>query len=237
MKVKIIFDKAAENNKLHTGWGVSFLINERILFDAGENGSWLAKNMKTVSINRAEIDSVVISHDHWDHTGGLQEILKTKKRIRVYGCPNFSNEFKKKTKQFGAEFIETGNFAEIAKDIFVTGEISGEYKGEYMPEQALVIRTVNGLTIITGCAHPGIVKIVKTVKGHFPKEKIYFVFGGFHLLNEDTNIIKLIIKEFRKLNIEKVGPTHCSGSEAEELFEKEYRDNFVSILVGKTLEI
>jgi len=56
MRVKILFDKDTQNKKLHTGWGVSFLVNDKVLFDTGENGSWLIRNMNTlrVDINRIE---------------------------------------------------------------------------------------------------------------------------------------------------------------------------------------
>ena len=237
MKVKILFDKNTKSKKLYTGWGVSFLIDEKILFDTGENGSWLLKNIKSLNLNINKIETVVISHDHWDHTGGLWELLKEKEGLTVYACPNFSLGFKDKVKRLKGKLIEIENVTEIAKDIFITGEIAGEYKGEYMPEEALVVRTKKGLTIITGCSHPGIVKMVEKIKRDFPDEEIYLVFGGFHLIDEDKRIIGVIVETFKKMKVKKAGPTHCSGYEAEELFKEEYGDDFTHIVVGEALEI
>ena len=237
MKVKILFDKFTPDKKLHIGWGVSFLIDDKILFDTGEKGPWLIENMNNLGVNIAGIEAVVISHDHWDHRGGLWDILKQRNGIKVYICPNFSKEFKEKTKEFKGELIESDKLIEVSKDIFITGEIPGAYHGKYMPEQAGVLKTENGITVITGCAHPGILKIVEKVKVKFPGERIYFVLGGFHLMELDKRGIEIVVERFKEMEIKRVGPTHCSGPEAERLFKKEYGDNFTHIIVGETLEI
>ncbi|MBN2119800.1 MAG: MBL fold metallo-hydrolase [Candidatus Omnitrophica bacterium] len=237
MKVKILFDKDNKNKKLHVGWGVSFLVDGKILFDTGENGFWLLENMRILNADSASIEAVVISHDHWDHTGGLWELLRKKEGLLVYGCPNFSLEFKEKVKRLKGKLIEAKKVTEIAKDIFVSGEIEGKYKGEYMPEEALVVKTDKGVSIITGCAHPGIVKILKTVKGNFPKESIYTVLGGFHLVDKDKREVELIVDEFIRLGVEKTAPTHCSGYEAQEIFKNKYRKDFISVNVGEIIEV
>ena len=102
MQVKILFDKIAINNNLHTGWGISYSIDNRILFDTGENGKFLIDNMKQFGLSIDSLESIAISHDHWDHTGGLWEVLK-RKTFKVYGCKNFSSEFKKRVEDFGSK--------------------------------------------------------------------------------------------------------------------------------------
>jgi 7,8-dihydropterin-6-yl-methyl-4-(beta-D-ribofuranosyl)aminobenzene 5'-phosphate synthase len=236
MKIKVLFDKLSLDKKLQTGWGVSFLVDDKILFDTGEKGQWLIKNMRLMNIDLKNIESVVISHDHLDHTGGLWDLLDKKNTLKVYSCPGFSKEFKERVKAKGAELAATNRFTEIAKGIFITGEIQGTYKGKYMPEQAIALKTKKGFSIITGCAHPGIFKIVEKVKAQFSDDKIHLVLGGFHLRNSDKRAIEIVAENFKKIGVIKAGPTHCSGDMAEDIFKKYYKKNFVSIRVGQEIE-
>lgn len=237
MKIKIIFDKETKSKSLHTGWGVSFLIGEKILFDTGERGDWLIENMKSLKVDIDKIKTVVISHDHWDHTGGLWDLLEKKKGLIVYACPNFSPEFKKKVVGLKGKLMETKKVAEIERDIFVTGEIEGEYGGQYMPEQALALKTKNGLTLVTGCAHPGVLKIVTKIRDRFVSDPVYFVFGGFHLTGQDKRAIEIVTEGFKQRGVQKAGPTHCSGTEAEKIFKDKYGKDFIPINVGETLDV
>jgi len=237
MRIKVLFDKGALDKKLNTGWGVSFLVDDKILFDTGEKGEWLLGNMRSLGIDITKIEAVVISHDHWDHTGGLWDILKERKSLKVYSCPGFSKEFKDKAKEAQAELIEADRLTEISQNIFITGEIPGGYHGKYMPEQAIVLKTKNGLTVITGCAHPGILKMVNKVKAKFPNEPVYFVLGGFHLKESDKRAIEIVVENFKEIGIIKAGPTHCSGEVAEVIFKKYYKGNFIPIKVGQEMEI
>jgi len=237
MRIKILFDKTAVDKNIHTGWGIAFLVDDKILFDTGEKGDWLLKNIRTLGVNMGKVEAVVISHDHWDHTGGLWEILKEKKELKVYCCPGFSKELKDKVKQAHAELFEATKFTEVSQNIYCTGEIPGAYHGKYMPEQAAVLKTDNGLTIMTGCAHPGILKIVEKVKNMYPQERLYCVLGGFHLMESDRRAIEIVVENFRKMNVMKVGPTHCSGEEAEGIFRKSYKDNCMPIKAGQEIEV
>ncbi len=237
MKVQVLFNNEAISGDLSAGWGFSCLVNKYILFDTGESEKYLFKNMKNMGIDISDIEAVVISHNHWDHTGGLWELLNAKRGLKVYACPNFSREFNNKVKELKGELVTADKFTKVAKDIYTTGEIQGEYKGQDMPEQALVVKTKNGITAITGCAHPGIIKIVEKIKSESPSEQFYLVFGGFHLMNKDKRTISTIVDTFKELGIKKVGPTHCSGKEAERIFEEKYQDNFISVKAGQILDI
>jgi len=236
MEIKVVFDKKAVNKRLHTGWGLSLLVDNKILFDTGENGDWLLKNMGAMGINPDDIQSIVISHNHWDHTGGLQALLKAKKeKTPVYICHGFSGEVKEMIISCGGYPVEVKKWQEIDKNVYTTGEIKGTYKSSPMPEQAVVLKTENGLTVVTGCAHPGILEIVALVKKHFPKEQLFFVLGGFHLLEKEARVIEFIVNDFKAMKVEKTGPCHCSGPEAEKIFAREYGEKFISVKTGESI--
>ncbi|MBN1872408.1 MAG: MBL fold metallo-hydrolase [Candidatus Omnitrophica bacterium] len=237
MKVQILFDNEAAASQLSVGWGLSCLVDGRVLFDTGESDSFLFNNIDAMNVDVSKIKTVVISHDHWDHWGGLWGLLGKRKGMDVYGCPGFGDEFKDKVKRLRANLKELSILTKIDDNIFSSGEIPGEYGGRPMPEQALVLTSPKGLTIITGCAHPGIVKMVKEVKLSFPEKNIYAVLGGFHLMDKDRDHIAGVTKAFRDMKVKKAGPTHCSGKEAEAFFKDTYKEDFIAVKSGVTLEV
>jgi 7,8-dihydropterin-6-yl-methyl-4-(beta-D-ribofuranosyl)aminobenzene 5'-phosphate synthase len=130
-----------------------------------------------------------------------------------------------------AKLIEVKNEQKVFENVYTTGLIKNN-----PDEQSLVIKTEKGLVIITGCAHPGIVNIIKKAK-ELAKENVYLVLGGFHLFGADDAEIEKIIGNFRDLGVKKVAPCHCTGDKAISLFEKEYKENFVKVGVGKIIEV
>ena len=237
MKIKIIFDNEVLNSKFSIGWGFSCLVGEDLLFDTGESAESLLNNMRQLDINLSKIKDIVISHDHWDHTGGLWKILEKNKSVRVWGCPGFSRNFKNRVKSQKINLIEAKNLMQIRENIFTTGEIQGKYHLEDISEQSLVVKTSKGLVVITGCSHPGIVKILEQVRNYFPQDNFYLVFGGFHLLHKDLREVEMIVSRFKEMKVQLVGPTHCTGLQAKELFKKMYKNNFLSIKAGKIIEL
>ncbi|MCK5706832.1 MAG: MBL fold metallo-hydrolase [Candidatus Aureabacteria bacterium] len=237
MNIKILYDNSTLDDELFYGWGFSCLINDNILFDTGENGENLLSNMNKMKVDILNIEKVVISHDHWDHTGGLWELLKNTKDLDVYGCPGFSSVFKKRVAVDNGRFIENSDLKKISDNMYLTEKMYGIHKFMPIEEQALIIITEKGITVITGCAHPGILKILEIVKKRFPEENIHCVLGGFHLTEHKKSSIENIAKQFRKMNIQKAAPCHCSGEETKEIFKNNFGNDFIDVNVGEEIEI
>ncbi len=230
----IIYDNNECENKLKSDWGFSCFVNfkgKTILFDTGGNSLILLENMEKLRLNPKKINTIVLSHIHGDHTGGLHGILEINSNVTVYALKSFPKDFKEEIKSHGSEIIDVNKSIKICSCVYSTGEL-----GFWVREQGLIIKTKKGLIIITGCAHPGILNIIKKSKEIFDNE-IYLVLGGFHLIGKSELEIKNIINNFKRFNVEKVMPCHCSGNKARDLFKEEYKNNFTPCGVGKVIKI
>jgi len=229
-----LYDNYQHDPDLKTGWGFSCLVKaggNNILFDTGADSPTLLDNMKKLEIDPKDINMIVLSHIHGDHTGGLLGILEMNSELTLYLPKSFPNDFKKGVESYKAKVVEVGDPMVISEGVSTTGEL-----GTWIKEQSLIVKTTKGLVVITGCAHPGIVDILREVK-NITGEDIYLVLGGFHLSGAGDSELNKIVNSFRELGVKKVAPCHCSGDRTRELFKEEYKEDFISNGVGKIIEI
>jgi len=232
LNITVSYDNNPYRKRLTTAWGFSCVIRgteKTILFDTGGDGSILLTNLEELGINPKEIDLVVLSHIHGDHVGGLSSFLEKNPQVVVYLPKSFPKGFKDGVKEYGAKVVEVQGPLKICQGVYSTGE-----QGTWIREQSLIIHTEKGSIVITGCAHPGIVKIVDKAKDLL-KGDVLLVMGGFHLGGESRGEIENIISGFRKLGVSYVGPCHCSGDTARQLFKEEYGENFIDVGVGRVI--
>ena len=237
MRIKILAVGSSKWDRFIRRWGVSFLIGEDVLFDTFGDPGVLLNNMRKLNIDTAKIKHIVLSHDDWDHISGLWYLIQDRQDITVYICPGFNQEIKDRIISFGVRVVEVEPFTMIKEDVFSTGQIQSFCDGRIIFEQALVVKFLKNINIITGCAHPGIVNIINAVKNHFSKERIYFVLGGLHLKDNSNQINTSIIQELRELGVRKVAPTHCTGKRATDLMREAYGYDFVRVREGDSIEL
>lgn len=233
LTITILYDNYSFDKRLQTNWGFSALIedhDQRVLFDTGGDSPTLLINMGVLGIKPMGINTLVLSHAHGDHTGGLEGLLRKGVSPTIYLPPSFPASYKRNLNQ-RCRVEEVAPGQEIRPGIFTTGEM-----GQGIPEQALVLRTSLGSVLITGCAHPGIVKMIERAKSLFD-EPVYLVMGGFHLRSKSPVQIEGILSKFRQLGVEKAAPSHCTGEEAIAMFEKEYSEDFIRLGAGKIISL
>lgn len=209
-------------------WGVSFLIDEDVLFDTFGKPSVLLENIRALSINLYKIKHIIISHEDWDHITGLWDILALHQDVTVYLCPQFSKKMKEKVHSYGVKVVEVNNTLRIRKNVFSTGALVGTTNTRAVFEQSLILESPNKLAIITGCAHPGIIPIIKHVKNHF-RQSPHSILGGLHLKDNTESDNKIIIEQIKKLGIKKIAPTHCTGRDATSMLKKTFGQNFIAL--------
>ena len=231
----ILYNNVPYNQNLTTAWGFSCLIEgleKTILFDTGGDGGILLSNMEKLKVDPQKIDVVVISHIHWDHRGGLLDFLDKNNKVTVYLPISLPQDFKEKVRRKGAKVVSVHNPVRICGNVHSTGEL-----GTGIKEQSLVIDTPKGLIIVTGCAHPGVVNIVRSAQGLLKEERIRLALGGFHLLVYSEPQVKKIIKDLKAIGVKKVGPSHCTGGRPVELFREAWGEDFFDLGCGARLEI
>jgi len=212
MLIKIVYDNTSIRNDMQTDWGFAAVIEfekKKILFDAGADGIILLNNIRKMGIDPMSIDTVFISHHHFDHTGGLAAFLAINNKVTVYVPESLRGV------RNAAKVIHVSKPVTIGDRLHSTGELKGI-------EQSLIIESENGIVIVTGCSHPGLGNIINTVK---PYGKIDAVVGGFHCFKE-FEILK---------NIRKICPTHCTQAISE--LKEIYSDKYISGGAGKVVEL
>jgi len=216
MDIKILYDNEAMEG-FRRGWGFSCLVGEKLLFDTGADLNTLLFNVHRFNVNLDKIDKIIFSHEHGDHTGGFQ-IIELLRKVKVYLPKSFSRHFKNKISSFpNVELIEVSKLEEIDDNIFTTGEL-----GFLIKEQSLIVKTNRGLTVIAGCSHPGLEKILKIAS---KLGKIYGVVGGFHGFNK-LEILR---------GIDLIVPCHCTARKRE--IRMLYPDSSVKCSAGYRIEI
>jgi 7,8-dihydropterin-6-yl-methyl-4-(beta-D-ribofuranosyl)aminobenzene 5'-phosphate synthase len=222
LSVTIVYDNTAYDPDLRAEWGFAAWIEyggHTLLFDTGGDSPTLLNNMEKLGLDPQKIEAVVLSHIHGDHVGGLQGLLSTGITPTVYALASFPRSFKEAVRS-QVELVEVRDGLEILPGLHSTGELQGP-----VVEQALAIETSEGLVVITGCAHPGIVRIVREARA-IVDEDVALVLGGFHLMGTSASGVRGIISDLRQLGVRRASPTHCTGERAIAIFAENFGEDY-----------
>ena len=284
----LIENHADKEGKLACEHGLSVLIKSehtRLLMDTGQSGAFY-ENAGRMNIHLSGLDAVLLSHAHYDHTGGLLRLIKEEglpQKLYV-GKHFFRKCYDRKPdgrmkyigtkfdsqmlKDLGVPVVEISQDQyEIAPGLTVYGNFartipyethnpcffyqeeenscgpygrcmdSMNYKEDtFEDEIALALDVAEGLFVIVGCSHPGIVNILTTISRRSGKE-IYGVIGGTHLVDADRERVLHTVDDFKRLGVKTLGVSHCTGDEYAAILQENFGKAFFQNHTGSVLEL
>lgn len=232
--ITVTYNNVPFDESLWPAWGFSCLIQgvgKTILFDTGGSGPRLIANMERLGFDPGAVEIVFLSHDHGDHTGGLKDVLERNRNVEVFLLPSFSGGLRHFAETRARSVVLSGKPARVCEAAWTTGEM-----GRGIPEQAILLETAEGIVVVTGCAHPGILEIVGRAK-KIRNRPVHLVMGGFHLAGCGDPEMSRIIEGFRGMGVRKVGPSHCTGGLPTARLREAWGSGFCELGLGGCIEI
>lgn len=224
MNVRLIANGSQAWERWIRRWGLSFLVNDDVLFDAFGHNWFFRHNLQAFKVKISSIKHIVISHEHWDHVEGLKFLLASSPEAVVYFPSRTSHQLIDQVRTMGGRLRLVSGPLKIRDGVYLSGEVVGHYGNEPMPEQALVLESSRGLILLVGCAHPGIVEMVEHVKLAFSRS-VYGVIGGLHLKGISDDKVLSTVSALKNSSVEMIVPLHCTGPKAARLLRSVFREN------------
>ena len=267
-RITILYDAFGAPSALQKDWGYAALVEyggKRILFDTGNNAKIFEHNVKQLGINLKQLNAVVISHRHGDHTSGLTLVLQQNPAVKIYAPQDITifngrvprgflepqsslasdmRYFEGKPPerlQIGSAW-ESANFELVTKTIeifpgFYVLTTRSEKPGSMeMNEISLAVRTPKGLAVVVGCSHPGVEKILEAASKI--DSRLYTVTGGFHLvLARHSEVQRTADVLHDALGIERVAPGHCTSELGFTVFMDRFKERFDRAGLGSVIPL
>ncbi len=230
--ITVVYDNVKPLEGFEDAWGFSCVIEgcgKTILFDTGGDGRILMHNLEKAGFAAEDIDIVFLSHEHGDHFGGMSALLEENGSAAVYLPESCSRELKEAIRGECSRMVEVEGPAQIIPGVYSTGDMKGPVR-----EQSMAIEFAEGAVVITGCAHPGVDRIVERA-AEVTGGGIIMVMGGFHLGGAARSRLEDIAYVFDEYGVESCGASHCTGEESIEYLKKKYGRRFVELGAGRVV--
>lgn len=236
LEIRVVYDNTSARQDVEAHWGFAAVVTfrgQRILFDSGTEPELFMENLGKLGVSPESIEKAIISHEHRDHRGGIYALYALNRSMPVFFLDNFLPEAWDEARAIGLEPRRVREPFELISGAWSTGLIPGEP----VDEQSLAIETEKGIVLVVGCSHPGIVRIVETVKRQRGATGIRLALGGLHMFQQERPAIEEQIRQLQALGVERIMPAHCSGDLAKELFQRAYGENYEPLGAGKILRL
>lgn len=267
-QVTILVDAFGKSSLMKMDWGYSALVEykgKRILFDAGNNAEIFSHNVKQLRVDLRQLDFVVISHRHGDHTAGLHHLLKVDPKVKIFtpvdehfGGPTPAAFFERsdpilppEMRYFGGappadiphgsawkevKFLQVQKTTEVTPGVRLVQTTSQLPGFAGMQELSLSIDTPSGQVLLVGCSHSSIETILDSaVKIN---ERVRMVFGGLHWVTTPRESVERVTDLLREIwKVEYIAPGHCTGEHGFASLRSKFGDRYLYAGVGTVVPI
>ncbi len=212
-----------------------------ILFDMGQRRLF-AENAERLGLDIADIDTAIVSHGHYDHGGGLRAFLEINDKAKVYihndaFQPHYSLKEDglkyigiDKDLQDNPRLIACGSMTRLDDNMTLFADVNGKcccpqgnrllfgpsetQNDSFSHEQNLIIDENDNTILFAGCAHKGIINIMRKAEEVIGKTPTH-VFAGMHLAkgNDDKTFISTLAHELMNYDNCSFYTMHCTGTE------------------------
>jgi len=255
VRIVTLIENTTAREDLACEHGLSLYIEtqtHKILFDAGQSSAF-ADNAQKLGVDVSRADFAVLSHGHYDHSGGLGRFLEINETAHIYVSRwAFEPHYETDGRYVGMDLSLQENSriryvaekTELAKGISLhrldaapmdTAGLLVEEGGVRKPddfrhEQYLMIEEFGRKILISGCSHKGILNIVDAFRPDI-------LIGGFHFM-KITEEEKLTAAAEKLLEYGTVYYTgHCTGQKQYDYLKTIMGDKLHYIATGTVLEI